>query len=121
MGVISWQNSFKTMGRIASGPAALETLRPERSLLTPAVEILMSCIIGNLHFRCSGRRLTREVAPFNIVVWQSFIRLRGDRMEKLIGIEHLGGLPDQHHWYIPYHPFSTVQYLGHLSLNFLGS
>ena len=30
------------MGRIASGPAALETLRPERSLFTPAVEILMS-------------------------------------------------------------------------------
>ena len=74
--------SFKTMGRIASGPAALETLRPEKSLFIPALEILMYCIMGNLHCRGSDRRSTREIAPFNIVVWQSFIRLRGDRLEK---------------------------------------
>ena len=81
-GAISWHNSFRTMGRIASGPAALETLRPERSLLTPAVEILTSCIIENLHCRRSGNRLIREVAPFNIVVRKSFIRSRGALMEK---------------------------------------
>ena len=53
--------------RMASGPAALDTLRSERSLVTPAVEITISCRIKNLHCRHSGR-LTREVAPFNIVV-----------------------------------------------------
>ena len=56
-GAISWHNSFKTRGLIASGPAALETLRPERSLYTPAVEILISCMIGNLHCRLSGKVL----------------------------------------------------------------
>ena len=66
-----------TNGLIASGPAALEILRPERSLLTPAVEILISCMIGHLYCRLSGNRLTREFAPFNKAVGQSFIKSRG--------------------------------------------
>ena len=70
------------MDQIALGPAALETLRPERSLFTPAVVILMSCITGNLYCRGSGRRFTRQVAPFNIVVRQSFIPLSDDCIEK---------------------------------------
>ena len=45
IGAISWQNSFLKMDRIASGPAVLETLRLDRSLLIPAVEILISIYI----------------------------------------------------------------------------
>ena len=39
MGVISWHNYFKTMGRIASGPAALETLQGRRRLLESGTAI----------------------------------------------------------------------------------
>ena len=46
------------------------------------VEILISCIVGNLHCRCSGKRLTRKVAPFILVVWQSFISSRGALIEE---------------------------------------
>ena len=71
-GEISWLSCFKTMGLMASGPAALETLRSERSLVTPAVEITISFIIGNLHCRHSGKRLTREDAPRYILAFLHF-------------------------------------------------
>ena len=82
-GAISFDSSFRTIGLMASGPAALEGFSPLKSLRTPLSDSTISGIVGTLDLNESGNNKSRpDDIPSSKTPWQSLTRSKADLDEK---------------------------------------